>query len=138
MAQFLSAEWLEKAKAIREEYDGKAGAPPHKVKMNLNVKDCPDGVGEGGLVEAHLDSSGEEMDMDLGHMESPELTVTLPYEVARAILVEGNPQAGMQAFMSGQITVTGDMTKLMAMQQAGPVDPVQMEIAGRIKDITDS
>ena len=139
MAQFLSAEWLDAAKAIREEYDGKAGAPPHEIKMNLNVKDCPEGVGEDGLVEAHMDSSGGEMEMDLGHMEAPQLTVTLPYEVARAILVEGNPQAGMQAFMSGQITVTGDMTKLMAMQQGGAaVDPVQLEIAGRIKDITDT
>ncbi len=137
MAQFLSEEWLEQAKAIREEYRGKAGDPPHAMKMNLNVKECPDGVGDGDLVEAHIDSTGEEVDMDLGHLDSPELTVSLPYEVARAILVEGNPQAGMQAFMSGHITVTGDMTKLMAMQ-SGTIDPVQLEIAGRIKDITDT
>ncbi len=137
MAQFLSQDWIEQAKAIREEYRGKAGDPPHAMKMNLNVKECPDGVGDDGLVEAHIDSTGEEMDMDLGHLEAPELTVTLPYEVAQAILVEGNPQAGMQAFMSGKIVVTGDMTKLMAMQN-GAVDPVQLEIAGRIKDITDT
>jgi putative sterol carrier protein len=42
----------------------------------------------------------------------------------------------MQAFMSGQIQVTGDMTKLMAMQ-SGAVDPVQAEIAGKIKAMTD-
>ena len=34
---------------IREEFRGKAGAPPHVVKMNLNIKDCPDGVGTGGV-----------------------------------------------------------------------------------------
>lgn len=137
MAQFLSEEWLEAAKAIREEYEGKAGAPPAEIKMNLNVKECPDGVGAGGLVEAHMDSTSGAMEMDLGHIESPQLTVTLPYEVAQAILVEGNPQAGMQAFMSGRIVVTGDMTKLMAMQ-GGAIDPVQLEIAGKIKDITDA
>ena len=136
MAQFLSEEWLEGAKAIREEYRGKAGAPPHVVKMNLVIKECPDGVADGGVVEAHMDSTQGEMEMDLGHLDDPQLTVTLPYDVAKSILVEGNPQAGMQAFMSGQITVTGDMTKLMAMQ-SGAVDPVQAEIAGRIKDITD-
>jgi hypothetical protein len=136
VAQFLSEEWLEGAKAIREEYRGKAGAPPHVVKMNLVIKECPDGVGDGGVVQAHMDSTEGEMEMDLGHLEDPQLTVTLPYGVAQSILVEGNPQAGMQAFMSGQITVTGDMTKLMAMQ-SGAVDPVQAEIAAKIKDITD-
>jgi putative sterol carrier protein len=136
VAQFLTDEWLEKAKAIREEYAGKAGAPPHQVKMNLNIKDCPDGVGSGGVVEAHMDTTSGEVDMDMGHLDEPQLTVTLPYDVAKAILVDGNPQAGMQAFMSGQIQVTGDMTKLMAMQ-SGAVDPVQAEIAAKIKDITD-
>ena len=136
MAQFLTDEWLDKAKDIREEYRGKAGAPPHVVKMNLNIKDCPDGVGTGGTMEAHMDSTGGEMEMDMGHLEDPQLTLTVPYDVAKAILVEGNPQAGMQAFMSGQIQVTGDMTKLMAMQ-SGAVDPVQAEIAAKIKDITD-
>ena len=83
-----------------------------------------------------MDSTGGEMEMDMGHLDEPQLTVTLPYEIAKAILVDGNPQAGMQAFMSGQIQVTGDMTKLMAMQ-SGAVDPVQAEIAAKIKDITD-
>ena len=32
------------------------------------------------------------------------------------MFIEGNQQAAMQAFMSGQIKVEGDMTKLMAMQ----------------------
>lgn len=137
MAQFLSEEWLDQAKKIREEYRGKAGAPPHVVKMNLVIKECPDGVGEGGVVHAHMDSTDGEMEMDTGHLDDPQLTVTLPYEVAKSILVEGNPQAGMQAFMSGQIQVTGDMTKLMAMQQPGAIDPVQAEIAAKIKDITD-
>lgn len=136
MAQFLSEEWLEQAHAIREEYKGKAGAPPHVMKMNLNIKDCPEDIGEGGVVTAHMDSTNGEMEMDKGHLDDPQLTVTLPYEVAKAILVDGNPQAGMQAFMSGQISVTGDMTKLMAMQQASP-DPVQAEISERIKAITD-
>ena len=54
----------------------------------------------------------------------------------KAILVEGNPQAGMQAFMAGKIKVQGDMTKLMAMQQGTP-DPVQAEVAARIQEITE-
>lgn len=136
MAQFLSEEWLKQAKAIREEYRGKAAPAAHQVKMNLVIKETPDGIGEDGVVNAHMDSSDGEMEMDIGHLDDPQLTVTVPYEVAKAILVDGNPQAGMQAFMSGQIQVTGDMTKLMAMQ-SGAVDPVQAEISAKIKDITD-
>ena len=50
----------------------------------------------------------------MGHLENPDLTVTLDYVTAKAILVDGNPQAGMQAFMAGKIKVQGDMTKMMA------------------------
>ena len=39
---------------------------------------------------------------------------------AKAILVEGNPQVGMQAFMQGKVRVEGDMAKLMMLQGAPP------------------
>jgi putative sterol carrier protein len=42
----------------------------------------------------------------------------------------------MQAFMAGKIKVEGDVTKLMAMQ-ATPPDPGTLELAGRIKEITE-
>jgi len=40
-------------------------------------------------------------------------------ETARAVFVDANPQAGMQAFMSGKVRVQGDMTKLMMAQSGG-------------------
>ena len=134
MAQhaFLSDEWLAAAKAIREEYAGKSSPPAHAVRMNQIITEVP--FGEGSL-DAHLDTSGGEMQMDMGHLENPDLTVTLDYVTAKAILVDGNPQAGMQAFMAGKIKVQGDMTKMMAMQSGTP-DPTQAEIAAKIKEIT--
>ena len=74
--------------------------------------------------------------MDTGHIENPDVTVTLDYATAKAIFVDGNPQAGMQAFMSGKIKVAGDMTKLMAMQ-SGAADPVAAELAQKIAEITE-
>ena len=134
MAQyaFLSDEWLEAAKAIREEYAGKSAPPPHAVRMNQIITEVPFGDGS---IDAHLDTTGGEMQMDMGHLENPDLTVTLDYVTAKAILVDGNPQAGMQAFMAGKIKVQGDMTKMMAMQSGTP-DPTQAEIAAKIKEIT--
>src|SRR4051794_6825896 len=121
---------MTEAKKIRE--DSTATAPAHKVKMNLNITEVPFGDGQ---VEAHMDTTSGEMDMDTGHLEDPELTVTVDYETAKAIFVDGNPQAGMQAFMAGKIKVQGDMTKLMAMQ-AAPPDPKAQELSQKIKDIT--
>ena len=134
MAQyaFLSDEWLEAAKKIREEYAGQTSPPAHAVRMNQIVTDVPFGD---GTIEAHLDTSGGEMQMETGHLENPDLTVTLDYATAKAILVDGNPQAGMQAFMAGKIKVQGDMTKMMAMQSGAP-DPAAEEIAAKIKEIT--
>ncbi len=131
--KFLSEEWMEEAKKIREEYSGKAAPPAHEVRMNQVITEVPFGEGS---VDAHMDTSGGEAKMELGHLENPDLTVTLDYDTAKAILVDGNPQAGMQAFMAGKIKVQGDMTKLMALQSAPP-DPVQAEIAEKIKAITE-
>ena len=46
--------------------------------------------------------------------------MTVPYEVAKKVFIEQDQQAGMQAFMQGQIKVEGDMSKLMAMQTQQP------------------
>ena len=83
-----------------------------------------------------MDTSSGELQMDTGHIETPDLTVTIDYETAKAIFVEGNPQAGMQAFMAGKVKVQGDMTKLMAMQ-AAPPDPTAQAVAARIQEITE-
>ena len=134
MAQypFLSDEWMEEAKKIREEYRGKGTPPAHKVKMNQVITDVPFGE---GTINAHMDTSSGEMEMDMGHLDDAEVTVTVDYATAKAIFVDGNPQAGMQAFMAGKIKVQGDMTKLMAMGQAAP-DPTAAEVAAKIKEIT--
>jgi putative sterol carrier protein len=89
-----------------------------------------------GAVDAHLDTSEGAVKLELGHIEAADLTVTLDYATAKAILVEGNPQAGMQAFMAGRIRVEGDMSKLMALQGAAP-DPTAAEVATRLRDITE-
>ena len=131
--EFLSDEWIDAARKIREEMPPGAGAPPHVMKMNLVVTDVPHK--DGGSVDAHLDTSDGELKMDVGHLEAPDLTVTVDFDTAKAIIVEQNAQAGMQAFMAGKVKVQGDMTKLMAMQAQTP-DPAAAEVAEKIKAIT--
>ena len=43
----------------------------------------------------------------------------------------------MQAFMSGQIQVEGDMTKIMAMQAAGQPSEKALEVQKRISEMTE-
>lgn len=129
---FLSDEWLAEAHSIRAEYTGKGGSIDQSIRMNLVVVEVP--FGEGSL-EAHADTSEGELVLGVGHLDPADLTVTVGYDIARAILVEGNPQAGLQAFMQGKIKVEGDIAKLMALQSVSP-DPTAAEIASRIQAMT--
>jgi hypothetical protein len=130
---FLSDKWIEEAKAIRDEA-GDTGAAPGPMKMNMVIVDVP---GRTDPIEARLDTTGGTLDLDTGHLPDPEVTITLDYATAKAILVEQNQQAGMQAFMSGKIKVQGDMTKLMTMAQGAGPDPAALAIADKIKGITE-
>ena len=129
---FLSDEWLVEAKKIREANPG-ASQTPHKVRMNQIITDVPFGD---GTINAHMDTTSGEMEMDKGHLDDAQVTVTVDYSTAKAIFVDGNPQAGMQAFMAGKIKVQGDMTKLMAMQSTPP-DAAAQEITKKIQEITE-
>lgn len=129
---FLSPEWTDEARKIQEEFAGQAAPSSQSLRMNLVVTEVPFGE---GTVDAHMDTSEGSMRLDVGHIESPEVKVTLDYATAKAILVDGNPQVGMQAFMAGRIKIEGDMSKLLALQQA-PSDPVAAQVAERMKAIT--
>ena len=106
---------------------------PAPMKMNQIITEVPFGD---GTINAHMDTSSGSLEMDTGHIDDAEVTITIDYATAKAIFVEQNQQAGMQAFMSGKIKVQGDMTKLMAMGQAAP-DPKAAEVAEKIKEITE-
>ena len=130
---FLSHEWMEAARGIRKEFEGRGNPVPHQIRMNLNITEVP---GREGAVEAHMDTTSGELILEEGHLDGPDLTVTLDSETARSIFIDGNPQAGMQAFMAGKVKVQGDMTKLM-MMQAAPPDPTAIEVQQRLAAITE-
>ena len=132
---FLSDEWLNEARTIRAEYQGKTPPIPHVVRMNLVVTQVPFSDED---ILAHLDTSSGELELDTGHLETQDLKVTVDYDTAKAILIEGNPQAGMQAFMQGKVRVEGDMAKLMALTSSpGAADANAAELAQRLRDITE-
>ena len=132
--EFLTDEWMAEAKRLRDEAGAPASPPAHVIRMNQVITGAP--FKNGDDILAHMDTSEGQLQMDLGHLENPDLTVTIDFDTAKAIFVEQNPQAGMQAFMAGKIKVQGDMTKLMAMQ-AGSPDPAAIAVAQKIQEITE-
>lgn len=133
---FLSDEWIAEARRIRAEVaEPQAPAAPASVRMNQVITDVPFG---GGRLDAHLDTSSGAFEMETGHLEEPDVTVTLDYETAKAIFVDGTLEAGMKAFMDGKVRVQGDMAKLIsALQQVAPPDATAVsEAQARIREIT--
>jgi putative sterol carrier protein len=130
--EFLTPEWIEAAKRIRDESEAPNTPPAHTIRMNQVITDAPFTDDE---IKVFMDTSDGEVNLDLGELESPDLTVTVDWATAKAIFVDQNPQAGMQAFMAGKVKVQGDMTKLMAMQQTAP-DPNAQAMADKIKEMT--
>lgn len=118
---FLSDEWLAAVSGLREELNLPEGPD---VTINLTVTDAPEGDRDLHLTKGAFAS---------GHVDAP-TKMTLPYSVARQMFVEGNQQAGMQAFMTGQIKIEGDMTKVMQLQNSDTANTP--ELAERIKGLT--
>jgi hypothetical protein len=66
-----------------------------------------------------MGSKGGQTLFGKGHTEGADLTMSTDMDTARAVFVSGDQQAGMQAFMAGNVRVQGDITKLMMQQGQG-------------------
>jgi putative sterol carrier protein len=124
---------MAEAKAIRERYAGQTGKVTQSLKINQVVTGAPFGE---GTVESYLDTSSGDVVMELGRLDDADATLTTDYDTAKAMFVDQDHAAGMQAFMTGKVTVQGDMMKLMALQTALPRDEVAEKIAAEIKAMT--
>jgi hypothetical protein len=128
MAKFLSDEWFAKVKQITEEMgDIDIPGPLKELTLNLSVS-----LDDGSEKKVHM--SGGQFGQE--HKADAPVTVMLPADVAKKIFVDADQQAGMQAFMSGQMRVEGDVTKLMVLQTVQPSDDLK-DLMADIRDITD-
>lgn len=131
---FLSDDWMDAARAIREKYADDVPEVEADLKINQVVHDVPF---REGTVESYLDTTSGAVVMELGSLDDADVTVTTDYETAKAIFVDQDPAVAMQAFMNGKVQVQGDMMKLMAMQTQLPTNEFSQRIAQEIKDITE-
>jgi putative sterol carrier protein len=130
---FLSTEWMDAARAIREKYADQVPEIDAVIKINLSIIDVPF---DDNTVDAYFDTSLGKLQLELGELEEPDATISTDYETARALFVDQDQTVAMQAFMAGKIKVQGDMMKMMAMQTAIPSNEFTDTIAAEIKSIT--
>ena len=131
---FLSDAWFDEVRAIREKYADDVPEMTAVIRVNQVVTETPFGNGE---VRTYIDTSAGSLTMDLGELDEPDAIITTDYQTARALFVEQDQAAVMQAFMSGKVTVQGDMMKLMAMQTAIPGIERAEQVAAEIRAITE-
>ena len=129
--EFLSPSWMEAVRTLRSEHPEAGSAIPVALTMNLVVTEVP----SGSDVLAHVDTTAGPLIVEEGHLDNVDLKVTVDFITARALLVEGNPQAAMTAFMAGKIRVDGDLAKLMVMQGASP-DEEALAFAAKVRALT--
>lgn len=134
---FLSDEWIEAARAIRADVDDdrpREGLP--EMRVNVVVTEVPFGE---GVVHAHVETAAGTLDIEVGHLDDPQVTVTVDHGTARAIFVEGETQAVMAAVFAGKITIDGDLATLLVLvgsTQAPSGSPEAEAAAARLREIT--
>ncbi len=108
--RFMSEGWINEINKFRESL-GEIEVPESAKSVSLNFTITYDDGEEKASVQG-----GE---LITGHSAEGKTTLILPAEVAKKLFVEKDQSAAMQAFMSGQIKVEGDMSQLMQMQSMG-------------------
>lgn len=130
---FLSPDWLEAVREVRDRHAGQVTSPGVSVRMNLVVTDVPFGD---GVLSTYVDTTAGTLILEVGSLDDAEVTVTTDYDTARRLFVDFDQSAAMQSFMAGKIKVQGDMMKLIALQGSVPDDSTAREIAAEIQQLT--
>lgn len=126
--KFLSDEWFVKVDEMRAAA-GDLDIPETLAAVTINVT-----VTEEGSDDLKMNLNGGDFVKD--HAGDAPTTLTLTADLAKKIFIDGDSQAGMQAFMAGEIKVEGDMSKIMELQMVQPSEP-QKALLKQIREITD-
>ena len=130
---FLSEDWIDAAREIKANYDSRGKPAEHPIRMNNIITEVPFPPGR---IDSYVATTSGEFVVELGHLPDADVTVTMPWDVAKEVLIQGNQQVGMQAFLEGRIRIDGDLTKLMVLT-AGALDPMMIEAQQLLQAITE-
>jgi len=136
---FLSAEWITAVKEIRDDYGDSAASAPIPVAANVIITATP----FGDDVRGHLDARGSSIMIEEGSLDKPDFTIEMPYDLAKQIFVDRDPNGLIPVLFGGKVKLTGDSSKILLLAGAfTPPQPgseaaaVPREVLARIDAIT--
>lgn len=137
---FLSPEWINAVAAIRDQYRDRVGTPETEIRANVTVTGAPF---DDPTVHGHVDTTGGALSIEEGHLDGSDFQIEVRYELARQLFVERDPQAVLTALVGGQVKLTGDSAKVLAIASmtAPPAEDSEeaslaREIVRRIDEVT--
>lgn len=124
--EFLSDQWFAKLEQLRAEGDVEPPAGLIGHAINLRIQGGPSGDVEASLVEGTLAR---------GHRAGAPVTMVLHAHLAKRMLIDGDPLAGLQGYMAGQIRLDGDVAALRPLHAASPT-PSQLSLQRKLREFT--
>ena len=126
--KFLTATWFSEVKKLRASMgDMQIPAQLKDVVLNVTVTGGPEG---------DKDFTIKGLDFVEGHTAEAKTTIVIPILMAKKMFIDNDKTAAMQAFMSGQLKVKGDMSKMMALAGVKPTED-QEKLREKIVAITE-
>ena len=131
--EFLSPAWFGEVRKIRDSHEQLS----HDLE-ELELEDLNFVInGEGGAPRTELCLRDGKFHQ--GRAPAADTEVRMSRRVARALLVDGDMSAALKAFVTGEITVVGDLSKLMSVAMddtSGAGWSRGEELQARIREVT--
>jgi len=132
MYPYLSAEWQQAARTIRDRYSERIGTPEIPLVANVTVTGIPN---DSASAELHT-LPGIPGVFELGHVDNARASMTLGYQLARLVLLDPGTNILELGFNSGQITLEGDTDRVTEFWRTHIGDDAYVELMAELRAIT--
>ncbi len=127
MAQYLSQEWHDQAKALAQTFPEKAGA---SVRMAVKVTGGPNG----DVAYYQIIENGKVVEQSLGELSDSDVTMTSTWE--DSVKVQKGELDANAAFMQGKMKVVGNIGKMMSLMPL-TASPEYKAIQEQLRELTE-
>ncbi|HZJ52345.1 MAG TPA: SCP2 sterol-binding domain-containing protein [Actinomycetota bacterium] len=119
--KFLSQEWAEQiSAALNSSAEFRSAATSKGMGLQQVVKDAPEGE-----IRYYFALENGDASIALGELTNPDATVEQSYETA--VAMSRGEIGASQAFMQGKLKISGNMMKLMQLQDVLGAMPAAVE-----------
>ena len=125
MYLFLSPEWIVAVREIRDDFAGRVDQPEVDIAANVTVTEAPF---DEPTVRGHVDTTGDAIAIDEGHIDHAHFGIEVTYEIAHQIFIERDPATVMQVVLGGRVKLTGDSSRILML--AGAAQPPDLDDTG--------